>query len=147
MTVVITGANSHTTSFQYDAFGRVSQTTFPSNLIETYVYDANNNLTSKSDRKNQTVRYVYDALNRLTDKDYPDTTKVQYTYDLVGKVTPVNDPTGTYGFSYDNMGRLTGTTAQYAFLSGTTFTNASTYDAASNCTGYPAPMAAQMGRK
>jgi len=51
----------------------------------------------------------------------------------------VTDPSGTYGFSYDNMGRLTGTTAQYSFLSGTTFTNAYSYDAASNRKGYTAP--------
>jgi YD repeat-containing protein len=51
---------------------------------------------------------VYDALNRLTQKNYPDSTNVEYTYDLVGKITQASDPTGTYGFSYDNMGRLTG---------------------------------------
>jgi YD repeat-containing protein len=58
----------------------------------------------------------------------------------------VNDPTGTYGFSYDtstplsagNMGRLTGTSTQYSFLTGT-FTNSYSYDAASNRTGYTAP--------
>ena len=59
-------------------------------------------------------------------------------YDVVGKVQSVNDPTGTYGFSYDNMGRLTGTSTQYAFLTGT-FTNSYTYDAASNRTGFTAP--------
>jgi len=64
---------------------------------------------------------------------------VQYTYDLVGKVLQVNDPTGTYGFSYDNMGRLTGTTTQYSFLLGTTFTNSYSYDADSNRTGHTAP--------
>ena len=62
---------------------------------------------------------------------------MQYPYDLVGKVAQVNDPTGTYGFSYDNMGRLTGTSTQYSFLTGT-FTNSKTYDAASNRTGYTA---------
>ena len=87
----------------------------------------------------KTIDYVYDALNRLTEKDYPDTTKAEYTYDLVGKLMGVTDPSGTYGFSYDHMGRLTGTTAQYSFLTGTTFTNAYTYDAASNRTGYTAP--------
>jgi RHS repeat-associated protein len=51
----------------------------------------------------------------------------------------VNDPTGTYAFAYDNMGRLIGTTTNYSFLSGTTFTNAYTYDAASNRTGFTAP--------
>jgi RHS repeat-associated protein len=134
----ITDANSHTTNFAYDAFGRVTETTFPSNLSETYTYDADSNPTSKTDRKGQTIQYVYDALNRLTQKTYPDSTTVEYTYDLVGKVTQVNDPTGTYGFSYDNMGRLTGTSTQYAFLAGT-FTNSYTYDAASNRTGFTAP--------
>jgi RHS repeat-associated protein len=134
----ITDANSHVTNFSYDAFGRLTRATFPSNNSETYSYDADNNLTSKTDRKGQTIQYVYDALNRLTQKSYPDSTSVEYTYDLVGKIQQVNDPTGTYGFSYDNMGRLTGTSTAYSFLSGT-FTNGYTYDAASNRTGYTAP--------
>ena len=37
------------------------------------------------------------------------------------------------------MGRLIGTTTNYSFLTATTFTNAYTYDAASNRTGYTAP--------
>jgi RHS repeat-associated protein len=136
--LTITDANSHATTFSYDAFGRVTQTTFPSNLFETYAYDAANNLTSKTDRKNQTIQYVYDALNRLTQKSYPDTTSLNYIYDLASKVQQVNDPTGTYGFSYDNMGRLTGRSTQYAFLTGT-FTNSYNYDANSNRTGFTTP--------
>jgi RHS repeat-associated protein len=129
----------HTTSFVYDAFGRVTQTAFPSSLTENYVYDAVGNVTSKIDRKNQTILYVYDALNRLSHKGYPDATGVDYVYDLVGKIKQVSDPTGTYGFSYDNMGRLIGTTTQYSFLPGITYTNAYGYDAASNRTSFTAP--------
>ena len=135
----LTDANGHQTSFSYDAFGRVTETSFPSNAFETYAYDADNNLTSKTDRKGQTIQYVYDALNRLSQKTYPDSTSVEYTYDLVGKILQVNDPTGTYGFTYDNMGRLTGTSTQYSFLTTTTFTNSYSYDANSNRTGYTAP--------
>ena len=135
----ITDANSHTTNFTYDAFGRVTQTTFPSSFYESYAYDAIGNLTSKTDRKGQTIQYVYDALNRLTQKSYPDSTSAAYTYDLASRIQQVNDPTGTYAFAYDNMGRLIGTTTNYSFLSGTTFTNAYTYDAASDRTGYTAP--------
>ena len=98
----------------------MTQTTFPSSLHETYGYDQVGNLTSKTDRKGQTIQYVYDALYRLTQKTYPDSTNVDYVYDLVGKIQQVTDPTGTYGFAYDNMGRLIGTTTQYAFLPGTT---------------------------
>jgi len=100
------------------------------------------NLTSKVDRKNQTIQYVYDALNRLTHKGYPDATGVDYVYDLVGKIKQVTDPTGTYGFAYDNMGRLIGTTTQYSFLPGTpapTFSNSYAYDAASNRTSFTGP--------
>ena len=77
--------------------------------------------------------------SHLTHKSYPDSTEVDYVYDLVGKVQSVNDPTGTYGFAYDNMGRLTGTTTQYAFLTGTTFSNSYSYDAASN-SGFGSPV-------
>ena len=67
----------------------------------------------------------------MTQKSYPNSTSVEYTYDLVGKVLQVNDPTGTYGFSYDNMGRLIGT-RRSTFLPSNNFTNSYTYDANSN---------------
>jgi YD repeat-containing protein len=138
----ITDANGHTTFFDYDAFGRITRTSFPSAAVETYAYDADNNLISKADRKGQTIQYVYDALNRLTHKGYPDSTGVDYVYDLVGKILQVNDPTGTYAFAYDNMGRLIGTTTSYSFLPGRTFMTSYTYDAASNRTGHRASPAA-----
>ena len=108
-------------------------------MIENYNYDLVGNLQSKTDRKNQTIQYVYDALYRVTSKTYPDTTSVEYAYDLAGKVQQVSDPTGTYGFAYDNMGRLIGTTTQYSYLPGFNFQNAYTYDAASNRKSLTAP--------
>src|SRR6266436_4495567 len=59
--------------------------------------------------------------------------------DLAGKIKQVSDPTGSYGFAYDNMGRLIGTTTQYVFLPGITYSNAYGYDAASNRTSFTAP--------
>lgn len=103
-------------------------------LAESYSYDAVGNLTSKTDREGNTIQYVYDALYRLTQKTYADSISVEYAYDLAGKVQQVVDPTGTYGFAYDNMGRLIGTTTQYTFLPLVTETNSYTYDAASNRT-------------
>ncbi len=135
----ITDANGHITQFAYNARGRVTQTTFPSTLAESYTYDPVGNLLSKTDRKGQTIQYVYDALYRLTSKIYPDQTAVEYAYDLAGKVQQVSDPTGTYGFAYDNMGRLIGTTTQYAYLPGLNYHNAYTYDASSNRTSLTAP--------
>jgi YD repeat-containing protein len=117
-------------------FGRVTKTAFASALTENYVYDAVGNLTSKVDRKNQTILYVYDALNRLGHKGYPDATGVDYVYDLAGKIRQVSDPTGSYGLAYENMGQLIGTTTQYSFLPGITYSNAYGYDAASNRTAF-----------
>ncbi len=135
----ITDANNHTTYFTYDALGRVTQTTFPSTLTETYTYDQVYNLTSKTDRKGQTIQYVYDSLYRMISKTYSDQTSANYVYDLAGKLQQVSDPTGTYGFAYDNMGRVIGTTTQYPFLPGHNFQNTYTYDAASNRTSLTAP--------
>ena len=134
----ITDANAHTTQFAYNSRGWVTQTTFPSTLAEYYAYDLVGNLLSKTDRKGNTIQYLYDALYRLTQKTYPDTTNVEYAYDLANKVLQVSDPTGTYSFAYDNMGRLISTTTNYTFVTGT-YTNGYTYDAASNRTSLTAP--------
>ena len=135
----IRDAKGNTTSFYYDAFGRVTKTTFPSGYVETYGYDAVGNLLNKPDRKNQLITYTYDQLNRLTQKAYPDTTAVNYTFDDDSRLTQVTDPTGTYQFTFDNMGRLTNTTTSYAFLAGRNFTTSYGYDAASNRTGFTDP--------
>lgn len=135
----IKDANNNITSFAYDAFGRVTKTTFPSGLIETYGYDNVGNVTGRTDRKNQLVTYTYDQLNRLVEKSYPDTTTVNYTYDDDSRLTQVSDATGTYQFTFDNMGRLTGTSASYSFLTSRSFTTAYSYDAASNRTGFTDP--------
>jgi RHS repeat-associated protein len=135
----IKDANNNTTSFTYDAFGRVKQTNFPSGYIETYNYDAVGNLTGKTDRKNQLISYAYDGLNRLTQKSYPDTTAVNYTYDLDSRLTQVTDPTGTYQFTFDNMGRLTAASTSYTFLTARNFSTGYSYDAASNRTGFSDP--------
>jgi len=135
----IKDAINHTTSFTYDAFGRVTKTTFPSGYIETYAYDAIGNLTSKTDRKNQLITHTYDQLNRLAQKSYPDTSTVNYTYDLDSRLTQVTDPTGTYQFTFDNMGRLTSASSSYTFLTARSFTTSYSYDAASNRTGFTDP--------
>jgi YD repeat-containing protein len=56
-----------------------------------------------------------------------------------GQNQQVTDPTGTYAFAYDNMGRLIGTSTQYTFLPGYNFQNSYSYDAASNRTSMSAP--------
>jgi RHS repeat-associated protein len=64
---------------------------------------------------------------------------VNYTYDLDSRLTQVTDPTGTYQFTFDNMGRLTSASASYTFLTARNFTTGYSYDAASNRTGFTDP--------
>jgi RHS repeat-associated protein len=135
---LLTDAMSRVTSFGYDSMGRVTSTTFPSTVSETYAYDAVGNLLTKTDRKGQAITYAYDNLDRLASKTVPGSGVVSYTYDSGSRLTQVADSTGTYSFTYDNMGRLTGTTT-YSFLSGRTLTESYGYDAASNRTGFTDP--------
>jgi len=132
----VADALSRTTSYGYDSQRRLTQTRYPSGLSESYSYDAVGNRTSKTDRKQQTIQYAYDALNRLSSKTYPDGTSVTYAYDLASRMTQARDSSGTYGFSYDGAGRLTGTGTQYGFLPNRNFTTSYGYDAASNRTSF-----------
>jgi len=134
----ITDASNHSTGFTYQ-LGRLTSTLFPSNISESYTYDPNGNLASKTDRDGNIINYAYDQANRLTQKSYPNSTAVNYSYDADSRLTQVTDSTGVYQFTYDNMGRLKSTVTNYSFLTGKTFTNAYSYDAASNRTGYTDP--------
>jgi RHS repeat-associated protein len=127
----LTDAAGHATSFSYDPQGRTTSVTFPVGR-ETYSYDSLGNLLSKTDRNGHTITYLYDKLDRVTGKQYPDSTGVNYAYDILSHLTQVVDSTGTYDFTYDNMGRLTQASTQYSFLSGQTLVNHYTYDADSN---------------
>jgi len=61
-------------------------------------------------------------------KAYPDNTAVNYTYDNDSRLIQVSDPTGTYQFTFDNMGRLMQATTSYTFLTGRNFTAANVSD-------------------
>ena len=89
-------------------------------------------MTYKYDRKQQGISYAPDWQDRIWCKQYPDGTAVYYTYDSAGRLTTVDDPTGTYGFTYDNMNRLTQTSTNYKFDSAAAYIVNYTYDAASN---------------
>jgi len=88
-------------------------------------------------------------LNRLAQKAYSDSTAVNYTSIFSqqdsglkkrdSRLTQVSDPTGTYQFTFDNMGRLTQATTTYNFLTGRNSTTSYSYDAASNRTGFTDP--------
>jgi YD repeat-containing protein len=78
-------------------------------------------------------------LNRLLQKAYPDNTAVNYTYENDSRLIQVSDPTGTYQFKFDNMGRLTQATTSYTFLTGRNFTASYSYDADNRRTSLTLP--------
>ncbi len=60
-----TDANGNTTTYNYDALNRQTQTTYADGATERYSYDASSNRISLIDAKAQSFRYAYDALNRF----------------------------------------------------------------------------------
>ena len=107
-------------------------------------------MTIKTDRRGKAIYYTGacpersrgNNLDRLIRKQYSGVSGLlSYTYDLNSRLTQVSGAlaNGTYTFTYDRMGRLTGTTTAYPFLTGRTFTNAYAYDAASNRTSFTDP--------
>lgn len=107
----VTDANNNVTSYSYDVLKRLTRTTFPDTLYETYSYWGDGRVKSKTDRKNQTINYGYDNRKRLKTKTYPNGSTVTYTY-IGQKLTQVLDtsvsPTETHTFTYDSSYRVSG---------------------------------------
>jgi RHS repeat-associated protein len=102
--------------FGRDATGRLTQVT-RGGISEAYAYDAAGNRASKTDFKGATVAYAYDNLNRLTTISYPNSTQASYTYDALSHLLTATNENGTVSFTYDSMGRVTGTTDVFGIIS------------------------------
>src|SRR5262249_27702054 len=83
--------------------------------------DANGNLTKRIGRLGREIDYVYDTLNRQTgEKWYDGATLVRtisYTLDAAGQLTQATDVAATYGYNYDNDGRVTYESQSFAGFS------------------------------
>jgi RHS repeat-associated protein len=100
-----------TTSYGYDAAGRLTSSTNPHSFAVSYHYDAAGNLDVLTYPGNKEVRYTYDELNRLK------TAKIMwlageptatYYYDPAGRLDYLTNFNGTLAdYSYDNANRLT----------------------------------------
>jgi RHS repeat-associated protein len=101
----VTNAKNFATTFIYNAANRLTQRTDVSGTT-TYVYDAVGNGTSLRDRRGVTTTYSYDQVNRLTQVNGGGII-VSYTYDANGNRLTMVDPTGTTGYTYDSLDRLT----------------------------------------
>jgi RHS repeat-associated protein len=102
-----TDARGNATSYTYDGFDRLSQTTYPigstgTHTTESSSYDANDNVLNRITRAGDTISLAYDTLNRLCSKTIATSPTactatssasptVWYGHDLAGRVTGIID--------------------------------------------------------
>ncbi|MEW6429715.1 MAG: RHS repeat-associated core domain-containing protein [Thermodesulfobacteriota bacterium] len=98
-----------TTSFAYDAVGRITGMTDPHGYHLLYQYDATGNLTRITYPDGRTVSYTYDALNRLATVSIDWLGKTAtYVYDAAGRAIGLTQFNGSVvTATYDNADRLT----------------------------------------
>lgn len=85
---------SGTTSWTYDAVGRVTGQTSPRGTVAS-AWDADGNLISLGVTGVGTTRYVWDAAGRLARTILPDGREVAYTRDAVGDLVATRLPDGS----------------------------------------------------
>ena len=120
-------AAAATTTYQYDDFGNLTQTSAPLGRVTSSQYDGNSNKTSDTDARSNTTNYQYDNLNRLIETDYPDGTKATRTYDFRNNVVTETDQGGHVTLhQYDLAGRQVSVTQAYGTANATT--TSYTYD-------------------
>lgn len=122
------GPDSLTTTFQYDADGRLTTTTDAllrttqnyyddrgaltgvtnaDGTTRSFEYDGVGNLIAATDERGFTTRYGYDERNRLIQTVHPDGAVEIVQYDAAGRVASSIDARGyTTNFVYDAAGRL-----------------------------------------
>ena len=104
-----TDAKGKTTTFDYDALGRLTQTVFPDSLGSvTTKYDPNGNILEVTDPENKKTVNTYDRLNHLETTTNAKGIKIAYAYDASGNRIAVTDgKQQKTRFTYDGLGRLT----------------------------------------
>ncbi len=111
-----TDPNGQTTSYQYDALGRMTLVTYPAvgglSATKQYSYDDTNNVVAITDENGHVTKGYFDGLARETKIEHWNGSSVysseSYTFNWVDVVATKTTATGnTYTYSYDWSGRLT----------------------------------------
>jgi RHS repeat-associated protein len=103
----LTDPLGRTTSYAYDAEGRLVQKTNPDGGVTKDVYNANNQLVQEIDPLGRSTDYTYDPIGNLTSKTVGDPTTWSYQYDLRGNVIQATDGNGNVTtYEYDAQNRL-----------------------------------------
>lgn len=98
-----------TTSYDYNAMGRMIAHTNGQELSVYYAYDYAGHLAALTYPGGKTVHYSYDSQGRLIQVEDWATRKTVYTYDKRGLVVDITLPNGTKThYDYDDAGRMIG---------------------------------------
>ncbi len=106
-----------TRSYARDAFGRLTQITFPGGAKETLAYDSYDHVILRRDARDSTnggsggdraQRYLYDDFGNLVSIDGPNTGRLAATYDAYGFMTAASEVPGGHAVEYarDVAGRV-----------------------------------------
>jgi RHS repeat-associated protein len=132
----LTDAELNETTWIYDGAGRV-RSEINAFGPRTFTYDAYGRLAEKTDRNGRTTKYEYDRLHQLSAEMWYVGTNLQrtitYDFDKVGNLESLSDPSATYIFDYDALGRQTAVTQTIAGLTPTVRFDRG-YDAANRMT-------------
>jgi len=98
------GGTPQTTTFTYDALGRVTQSVAPNGLISTHAYSG---LTvTDVTNSNESLTTVKDGLGEIVSVTNAQGNKTSYQYDIYSDQISVQDPQGNVsGGTYDVLGR------------------------------------------
>jgi len=107
--VTLSDGKNHTTSWNYDQYGRVTnKVDATSTEVLRYAYSANGWLTNRWSKEKGNTIYAYDVAGNLTQVQYATTTNsnISLSYDALSRATSMVDGVGTTGYTYDGVGQL-----------------------------------------
>ena len=95
------------TTYDYDARDRLTQTIDALSNPTGYQYDTRDNLIQVDAPNGASTEYVYDDLGNLLSELSPDRGAITYTHDTAGNVIGMSDARGvSVAYSYDELNRL-----------------------------------------
>ena len=105
--LTLTDGNSHTTTWGYDTYGRVTNKVDAASITDfAYQYDPDNRLTNRWTPAKGNTGYTYDNVGNLTHVQYSSSPSLQFAYDPLNRLTNMVDGVGTTVYGYDAVGQL-----------------------------------------